>query len=57
MKADQQVIVVNGVSHRAVERAGIWKADMNGHFGWTSVWADTLVTLERRIRQARSGGQ
>lgn len=50
-------VVVNGVSYRVVERAGCFKAAMQGYFGWTSVWAPTEAVLTSRIKQVRSGGQ
>lgn len=48
-------ISVNGFSYIVVERGGYFKAAMNGYLGWTSVWADTLVNLGRRIKQLRPG--
>lgn len=51
------LVRVGTKTYRVIERAGYLKADMNRQFGWTSVWADNLETLERRIKQARSGGQ
>jgi hypothetical protein len=53
----QGQVVVGGRTYVTQELIWGFKALMNGYFGWTSVWADTLPTLERRIRQARSGGQ
>ena len=43
--------------YRVSEHAGFLKADLDGYFGWTSVWADSQEILERRIRQVRNGGQ
>jgi hypothetical protein len=43
--------------YRVAEHAGSFKAHLDGYFGWTSVWADSILALEKRIRQVRSGGQ
>lgn len=50
-------VFVNGKFYRVTERPGYLKADLNGYFGWTSVWADTYPNLVARIRLVRSGGQ
>ena len=50
-------VFVNGASYAVHERSGYLKADLNGYFGWTSVWAQDYDGLKRRIRQVRSGGQ
>ena len=57
MRAPVLLLWIGGKSYRVIERAGFFKADMQGYFGWTSVWADSSPTLERRIKQVRSGGQ
>jgi hypothetical protein len=51
------LVPVNGKLYEITEHAGYLKAQLNGYFGWTSVWADTLKILTRRIQQVRSGGQ
>ena len=53
----QGLVVVNGTSYFVTERSGYFKAALNGYFGWTSVWGETLEQLLRRIKQVRSGGQ
>ena len=56
-------VFVGGRSYAVTQRAGILRAELNGYFGWTNVWADATDqieaynTLARRIRQVRSGGQ
>jgi hypothetical protein len=50
-------VFVSGTSYAVQERSGYLKADLNGYFGWTAVWADTYAGLVRRIKQVRSGGQ
>lgn len=50
-------VFASGKTYPVTEHAGYLKADMNGYFGWTFVWADTREGLVRRIRQVRSGGQ
>jgi hypothetical protein len=60
MSTPQQVIFVGGKSYKVSEHSGYLKAQLNGYFGWTSVWAnpkDGLLGLARRIKQVRSGGQ
>ena len=52
-----QHIWVNGVSYLVHERSGYVKADMDGRFGWTSVWAETHTDLVQRIKRALRGGQ
>ena len=44
-------------TYRVSEHAGLLKAHLNGFFGWTSVWADSIPSLEQRIRKVRMGGQ
>jgi hypothetical protein len=58
----QQTVTVCGTVYKVIECPGYIKADMQGYFGWTSVWADsnqrdTLQNLQRRIKHVRSGGQ
>jgi hypothetical protein len=50
-------VFVSGQSYAVYARAGYIKADLNGYYGWVSVWADDYDGLKRRIRQVRSGGQ
>ena len=57
VKSIRQTVNVYGVDYQTVERAGIIKAYLNGYFGWTSVWADTIPAIVRRIKQVRTGGQ
>lgn len=57
MNGMHRSVFVSGKFYRVVERSGYIKADLNGYFGWTSVWADTYPNLVKRIKQVRSGGQ
>ncbi len=58
MRTPVQYICVVGMNYKVTERAGLLRAEINGHCGWTSVWADTLQKLQRRVEQViRSGGQ
>lgn len=57
MRRPTQSIFVDGRSYSVVERSGYIKADLQGILGWSSVWADDYISLVRRIRQARRGGQ
>lgn len=50
-------VSVSGISYAVRQCPGYLKADLNGYFGWTSVWAKDYDGLRQRIRQARSGGQ
>lgn len=57
MSKPQQSVFVGGKEYPVRESAGLLKADLNGYYGWTSVWADTHQGLIRRLKQVRSGGQ
>lgn len=57
MRQPKMLVFVNGVNYSVHESAGLLKADMNGFYGWTSVWAEDSEELKRRIRKVRSGGQ
>lgn len=57
MTKPQQTVSVGGVKYPVREHAEIFKADLNGYYGWTSVWSDTIQSLEQRIKRVRSGGQ
>jgi len=50
-------VFVSGTSYAVVERSGYLKADLNGYFGWTSVYAQDYDGLKQRIKRVRSGGQ
>ena len=50
-------VLVGGVAYQVREGVGVLKAEMNGYYGWVSVWADDSEELKRRIRRVRSGGQ
>ncbi len=57
MKQPKVSVLVGGVMYPVREHAEILKADMNGYFGWTNIWASDLEDLKRRIKRVRSGGQ
>lgn len=57
MREPKLSVPVLGRNYLVIEKAGYFKAIMNGYFGWTSIWADTLPALARRIKQAKTGGQ
>jgi hypothetical protein len=50
-------VFVGGVKYPVREVSGLFKADLNGYYGWSVVYADSIQGLERRIKQVRSGGQ
>lgn len=55
MRKPQQHVFVNGVPYSVRECSGVLKADLNGYFGWKSVWAETHTQLTRRIKQVIDG--
>ena len=57
MKQPKLFVIVAGKKYPVRETAGLFKADLNGYYGWTCVYADSLLGLERRIKLVRSGGQ
>jgi hypothetical protein len=57
MIKSQQTVSVGGIKYPVREHSEILKADLNGYYGWTTVWASTQDELERRIKRVRSGGQ
>lgn len=57
MRQPKRTVFVDGVRYFVVERAGYVKALMNNYFGWGSVWAEDYISLVKRIRLARRGGQ
>jgi hypothetical protein len=50
-------VFVAGIEYNVRECGEILKADMDGYYGWTSVWAPDVDGIKRRIKQVRSGGQ
>jgi hypothetical protein len=50
-------VTVNGKTYSVDERPGYLKANLNGIFGWDSVWADNYVQLVRRIKRVLAGDQ
>lgn len=57
MRRPRRSVFVNGTRYAVQESAMCLKADLNGVYGWTSVWADTYTSLVRRIKQALDGRQ
>jgi hypothetical protein len=57
MRKPKMSVLVGGVSYSVRLGVGVLKAEMNGYYGWVSVWADDSEELKRRIRRVRSGGQ
>ena len=57
MRQSKMSVFVSGVNYPVRESAGLLKADMNGYYGWSNVWANESEELKRRIRKVRSGGQ
>jgi hypothetical protein len=57
MREPKMSAIVGGVAYQVREGVGVLKAEMNGYYGWVSVWADDSEELKRRIRRVRSGGQ
>jgi hypothetical protein len=58
MSKPQQTIFVAGHEYQVRENSeGLLRADMDGYFDWTNVWADTYPNLVQRIKKVRSGGQ
>jgi hypothetical protein len=57
MSKPQQKVLIGGIKYPVREHAEVLKADLNGYYGWTTVWASTQDELERRIKRVRSGGQ
>ena len=46
MSKPQQTIFVAGHEYQVRENSeGLLRADMDGYFGWTNVWADTYPNL------------
>jgi hypothetical protein len=57
MRKPKMSVLVGGVSYSVRLGVRVLKAEMNGYYGWVSVWADDSEELKRRIRRVRSGGQ
>lgn len=48
---------LTGTLIQVTERAGLLKAHLNGFYGWTAVWADSIENLMLRVKRVRMGGQ
>jgi hypothetical protein len=57
MRESEKFVLVSGKKYFVQEKPGYIKANLNGIFGWESVWADTSVQLIRRIKRALAGDQ
>ncbi len=57
MRESEMFVLVGGHRYPVRESAGLLKVDMNGYYGWTSIWATDLQMMEQRIKRVRSGGQ